>query len=125
MKYFCPICQSDCLIIEKGNTIFMGDGNISSITYYDVKCVHEDHMYLGRLKEDKITKIKIRLDDLFCKFYFEENFIEIWYVLQYRPAYPYFPIPAQKRIRINSIFYPDFSDISKLKNKIENFLTFI
>lgn len=112
IEYLCPICQSPCKLFDKSVIATNEIIDISSI--FDVKCLNEKHMYLARIKNNKITKIKIRLDELYCKFYFEENFIEIW--SRYVPL---------KRVRINSIFHPDFSDTPKLKKKIEQLLTFI
>lgn len=107
-KYFCPICQDEL----KPDP---------SRQHTDYACYGGDdgnHLYIHRVKDEQITKIKVRLmepggEKLYFKINYDHGFSEIWTKAN-----------DTNRNRIDSIFDPDFSDVEKLKTKIRTYLVF-
>lgn len=108
MEHLCPICQRKMTKEDK-------------IKYKDYYCspVQSDHHYSVREVKKIETKIKIRLSDsngnLYLLVNYVEGFLQVWTKAD---------IPHEQRTQINQIFYPDFTQIEKLRAKIRTYLTF-
>jgi hypothetical protein len=108
---YCPICKSN-LTLDSNHT----DKKIS-----DYLCkFKEDHFFAIRMKNDYVSKIKVRvLDDddlkskLFIKVNFDENTTQVWK-----------SINPSHQIKVKSAIDIDFSNISKIRNKIKTILIF-
>lgn len=104
-KYSCPICH---LEMKPSDKPYKNDFNCKA---------SDDHIYIHRIKDDQISKIKIVFSDndnrLFMKVNYDEGFTEVWTKSN-----------NDYRTVIQSVFTPDFSDIERLKSKIKTYLTF-
>ena len=105
-KHTCPLCQKDLDIENK-------------IKYIDYSCTtSDDHYFAKRIKGDEMIKMKVRFTDpdgekLYFKINYDLGGSQVW-------------TKSNDNIRteIQSVFIPDFSDITKLKNKIRTYLVF-
>lgn len=107
MNYVCPICHKNLFKSER--QYFVGE---------DLECVvYSDHYFAGRISDEKFSLIKIRLNDgahkLFMRVNFDDNISYFW--TKQGDLNP---------IKINCAVQPDFSDLSKLKQKIKTYLLF-
>lgn len=94
------------------------------ITHVDYHCTTEkDHHFAWRLRriqphEDlQMITLRIKLmtgeESLYLKLHYDKGYSEVWSIDR-----------TTQRIKINSIIYPDFTDIEKLKRKIKTILVF-
>lgn len=108
MKHLCPICQRKLTKDDK-------------IKYVDYHCspVKEDHHYIVRERKGVQLKVKIRLSDavghVYLKINFDEGYLQAWT----KPG-----TEGEDRTRVDQIFYPDFTQIEKLREKIRTYLLF-
>lgn len=100
----CPICKYEC---QKYNNDYSEDFNCF---------LKNDHSYAVRMKENKITKLKILVKEYMMNYYlkidYENNVTEIW------------SSSHTNRIKVPP-FNMDFSDLKKIKQKIQTILLFI
>lgn len=114
MNRTCPICQrqltkSPCLSTPQ-----------STVIDYFCHPSMMDHHYGERLRNGQLCKMKIRLTDqytderMFLRIDFDEGHSHVWTKQD----------DQKNRIVINHTFMPDFSQIEKLKAKIQTYLIF-
>lgn len=104
-KFNCPICQSELVLENKTKS-------------KDYSCISDDHFYAHRVKENTITKLKVRFvepngNKLYFKINYDLGISEVWTKAN-----------DNRRTTIDTIFTPDFTDINKLKSKIKTYLVF-
>lgn len=106
----CVICKKEMEIDERPK-------------YSDYTCrTEDDHFFAKRIKDDTLLKLKVRFSEsgskIYLKINFDEGFSEVWSNTNTKGH------NNTQRVRIDSIFEPDFSDIQKIKSKIITYLTF-
>ena len=88
------------------------------IDYADYVCRwQEDHHLSYRVKENWMTKLRVRFTDedgqhLRLKIHYDHKYSEVW------------TTPKSQRLKIDHIIVPDFTRIDVLKNKIKTCLVF-
>ena len=109
----------DCLLCGKEMEIR------HRISYIDYHCAMEaDHHFAWRIAKVLplelnwqllILRVKLMTGDenLYLKLHYDEGYSEVWSKDR-----------TTERIKINSIIYPDFVDLEKLKNKLRTILVF-
>lgn len=107
MKHICPICHK--------KTILDRDDKDDTSQDYACRTDNDHHAYFYRVRNNQMTRLKVRLNDngvkLYLKLYCDQNRFEVWTSNL-----------SGKRINININFVPDFSDLDKLKEKIKIYL---
>lgn len=108
MEHSCPICQR---ALERDDRT----------KYVDYHCSppKEDHHYAKRVSPmNELLKVKARIshdgEKMFLKLHYDEGYCQVWTN----------PDDDASKIRINSLFEPDFSDLTALKTKLRTYLVF-
>lgn len=114
----------DCLLCGKEMEIR------HRISHIDYHCTTEkDHHFAWRIANElstpgfsevqdrKILQLRVKLmtgeENLYLKLFYTEGYSQVWSKDR-----------STERIKINSIIYPDFVDLEKLKNKLRTILVF-
>lgn len=86
------------------------------IMYTDHVCMQKDHSLTYRVKNGVFVKIRVGFrskgEQLHLKVHYDDGYSEVW---------TWNDLP---RLKINQVVYTDFSDITKLKDKIKTLLLF-
>lgn len=110
----CPVCQKQLTLHED----FEKEMSRDYVCNYN----QDDHRYVHRIKNDKITIYKVRFTEpdgskLLFKVSYEKEQTEIWTL----PSDEYIDNETSI-VNIDNAIEADFRDISKLKNKIKIYL---
>lgn len=124
----CPICKNKLIkkemILYVPPSISIGSIQSNSPSEEDWECaIYSDHFFAKRILNNKVSILKIRLNDfefkLFLKVDFDKNISQVWtksnelnYKIRIKP------------IEVGFAFQPDFADLSKLRQKIKTYLLF-
>lgn len=106
--HHCPICNQNLI----------KDDEYMDTTDYTCNHNRDNHFYIKRIDKDNNTlKIKFRITDAdgskyYMKVQYDHGNLEVW------------TGTSKTRIAIPHTFVPDFTDLSKLQNKIKTYLTF-
>ena len=111
----CPICNKK---LTTNRSFSYKNNKYSKYTDYECK-YKEDHFFVKRIncRMTNESKVKIRLSDetslisYYLKINYDENTSEVW-------------VKDSNKITINQVFVPDYSDLTKLKEKIKTYLNF-
>lgn len=99
----CPVCHHEMYVrkFSDPTTDYICEGN-------------NDHWFGIREEYNKTIYLKVRFTQSHNKYYlminYPKNLTQVW------------TAKNKTRIRIHSVFTPDFSDINKLMNKIKTYL---
>lgn len=109
MKNICPICQRE--LSRVSNEIqFESTYGCTNRPNDDMI----DHYYGYRVSGDELISSKIRIGNLVLQIMYEEGISRVWTL----------GTEESKKVKINYILEPDFSDLEKIKRKIKTLLTF-
>ena len=107
----CPICKKQLMKEHK-------------IKHIDYHCFppKNDHHYAERFKDETLQEklaIKVRLSPTGSKIFFSQNYPE-----QYMEVWCEPDAVKSDRIKVNSLFEPNFEDLDGLFQKLKTYLVF-
>ena len=108
MEHNCPICQ----------TKLAREHKISHIDYY-CHPPQTEHHYSKRLERESgsVLQFKFRLSE-------EGNHLFLKVDVEHGQSFVWAKADTDERIKIDYVVTPDFSDLSKLREKIRTYLVF-
>lgn len=105
-KCLCYICQEEMRVDDRPD-------------HLDYSCCPrwDDHHLSIRVKDGKMTKLRLRFNDdngkrLHLKIHYDEGFTEVW------------ADPDSEHVKIDRLIDLDFSDLPKLRHKLRTYITF-
>jgi hypothetical protein len=112
----CPICDSLMELTIKQFSITVNHTTEEIISGIEFDCRKDDHLFSTRIIGSKTQKVKVRVGNQRDKSYymmvhFDEGYTNVW-------------IDDGKKIKIQSTAIQDFSDIEKIKRKIQTYIVF-
>lgn len=109
MKNICPICQRELSRVSDETQI----ESIYGCTNRPKDSI-TDHYYGYKILGDELISSKVRIGNLVIQILYREGISKVWT----------FGAEESKKVKINFILEPDFSDLEKIKRKIRTLLTF-
>lgn len=108
MDRHCPICKNQLFKEQK-------------VKHVDYHCYppKKDHHYAERLIDETKIAMKVRISPSEHKIFFSQNFEEQTMEVWCQPE-----APKHERIKVNSLFEPNFDNIEELFHKLKTYLIF-
>ena len=105
----CPVCNQE---MRKEDA----DAQSTAYSYEEFACRQDSHFVMSRLVKEELVKIKVRFTEpsgekLFLKIEYDKGMCEVWGKTS-----------SNDHVVIPHTFTPDFSDLTRLKQKIRTYL---